>query len=253
MIRVSILHEANLVCNAMASVLDNEEDIRVVGMASNYDEVIPLLHTTPCDILLINAQRTGPEVIQLLHRLERETKGTKFIVMGVVEAAEFILQCFQAGASGYALRTDSIEELVNKMRAVSQGKTLLSPQIACALVSRVAELSQCVSMDCDLEGEDLQLLCSELTPREREVLGHLERGYSNQEIAEALTIEVGTVKNHVHSILKKLNVDSRKRAAILARQFIDISARPAPAARQGWQNYPVYASNGTERSYAARS
>ncbi len=84
------------------------------------------------------------------------------------------------------------------------------------------------------------------------MLGHLEQGSSNQDIAEALTIEVGTVKNHVHSILKKLNVDSRKRAAMLARQFIDISARPMPQTRQVWQNYPVYATNGHERPYASR-
>ncbi len=165
MIRVSILHEANLVCNAMASVLGNEEDINVVGMASTFEEVVPLLHSTPSDILLINASRPGPEVLHFLQRLEREVKHTRYIVMGLIEAEEFILQCFQAGASGYALRTDSIEELVNKMRAVAEGKTLLSPQIACALVSRIAELSQCVNMDCDLEGDDLQLLCSDLTPR----------------------------------------------------------------------------------------
>jgi two-component system, NarL family, nitrate/nitrite response regulator NarL len=59
-----------------------------------------------------------------------------------------------------------------------------------------------------------------LTPREREVLSYLERGSSNQEIADALTIEVGTVKNHVHNILKKLNVDNRKRAGLLARQVM---------------------------------
>lgn len=255
MIRVSILHETNLVCNAMATVLGNESDIHVVGMASTYDEAIALVHSTPCDVLLVNAHRPSQEVLHFLHRVAHEAKQTKVLVMGVIEAEEFILQCFQAGASGYALRTDSIEEMVKKVRAVYAGKSLLSPQIACALVSRVAELSQCVSMECMAEGDDLQLLCSDLTPREREVLCYLERGASNQEIAEALTIEVGTVKNHVHSILKKLNVDNRKRAAVLARQFMDISDHAVEEPRQLWQSYPMYSapSRSQNQGYSNRS
>lgn len=254
MIRVTILHETHLIGNAMASVLGNEPDITIAGLASTFEDALSQLSSTVCDVLLVNAQRPNQEVLDFIQRTNKQHKDTKIVLIGVVEAEEFILQCFQAGASGYALRDESLEDLVQKMRAVHEGKTLLSPKIACALVSRIAELSQCVTMDSMPGGDDLRLLCSELTPREREVLRFIERGCSNQEIAESLTIEVGTVKNHVHNILKKLNVDNRKRAAVLARQFLDLQERPAEMPRQLWKSsYSMYTTGrvSEERMFAA--
>jgi DNA-binding NarL/FixJ family response regulator len=240
MIRVLILHEIYLIGNAMATVLGNEEDVHIAGLASTPDEAFTLLRTTPCHVLLVNAQHPSHEIINFVQRITQEIEDLKVLMVGVVEAEEFILQCFQAGAIGYAERDDSIEELIRRMRVAYEGKTLLSPEIACALVSRVAELSQCAVMDCMPDSNNLRLLCAELTPREREVLRHIEQGCTNQDIAEALTIEVGTVKNHVHNILRKLNVDNRKRAAILARQFLSIPEKHPEPSRHLWNSYSVY-------------
>lgn len=228
MIRVQIVHEIHLVCNALANVLRDEADIRVVGLASCIEDAKLQLEARASDVILVNVSRPSQNILQFIQEIVHKHKDLKVLVVGVVEAEEFILQCFQAGAVGYALREDSLEELLHKIRAAYHGKTYISPEIAGALVSRVAELSKFVT-NVDGDENTLSLLCAELTPREREVLRYIERGSSNQEIADALTIEVGTVKNHVHNILKKLNVDNRKRAAMLARQVLPIQQRPEPA------------------------
>jgi DNA-binding NarL/FixJ family response regulator len=219
MIRVMIVHEIHLVCNALANVLRDETDIKVVGLASCTEDAAAQLQSCDCDLVLINANRPSQDILRFIQSSVQQNRELKVLVVGVVEAEEFIIQCFQAGAVGYALREDTLEELLHKIRAAYHGKTFMSPEIAGALVTRVAELSKFVT-NVDTDDNNLNLLSAELTPREREVLCHIERGHSNQEIAEALTIEVGTVKNHVHNILKKLNVDNRKRAAMLARQVL---------------------------------
>ena len=219
MIRVLIVHEIHLVCNALANVLRDEPDIKVVGLASCTQDASAQLRSCDCDLVLVNASRPCQDTLRFVQDTVQHHKNVKILVVGVVEAEEFIIQCFQAGAVGYALRDDTLEELLHKIRAAYRGKTFISPEIAGALVTRVAELSKFVS-NVDTDDSNLSLLSAELTPREREVLRYIERGHSNQEIADALTIEVGTVKNHVHNILKKLNVDNRKRAAMLARQVL---------------------------------
>jgi DNA-binding NarL/FixJ family response regulator len=219
MIRVLIVHETFLVSNALANVLQEEPDMQVVGLAATYEEALDQLNESIVDMVLVNANRPSQQLLSFIQSICRNYTDTKIVIMSVAETSEFILQCFQAGATGYSLQTDSLTELMRKVRAAYSGKPVLSPQIAGALVSRIAELSQIVGRP-DADQGELMLLSADLTPREREVLSYLERGSSNQEIADALTIEVGTVKNHVHNILKKLNVDNRKRAGLLARQVM---------------------------------
>jgi DNA-binding NarL/FixJ family response regulator len=249
MIQVQIVHEIRLVCNALANVLRDEADIRVVGLASCIEDAKAQLEMRPCDVILVNVSRPSQHILKYIQEVAQKHTETKVLVVGVIEAEEFILQCFQAGAVGYALRNDSLEELLRKIRAAYHGKTFVSPEIAGALVSRVAELSRFVT-NVDGDENNFSLLSAELTPREREVLRYLERGSSNQNIAEALTIEVGTVKNHVHNILKKLNVDNRKRAAMLARQVLpDYQPEPSIARDRVSQRMPQT----TPLTYGARS
>jgi DNA-binding NarL/FixJ family response regulator len=125
------------------------------------------------------------------------------VAIGLPDSEETILQYVEAGIDGYVLRDDSVDELLQKIRAAHKGEAAISSQIAAALMQRVAELKE--QCDDEADPESLQTL----TPRETEVLDLLQKQLSNQEIADRLVIEVGTVKNHVHSVLKKLNLNSR--------------------------------------------
>jgi DNA-binding NarL/FixJ family response regulator len=118
---------------------------------------------------------------------------------------DVILQYIEAGIAGYVLRDDSVDQLLHAVRAVYRGEAVVSPDIAAALMTRIAQLSNvCQGTTWSESGVFL-----ELTPRERQVLVLVQQGLSNQEIAASLTIELGTVKNHIHNILRKLNVRSR--------------------------------------------
>jgi DNA-binding NarL/FixJ family response regulator len=128
-------------------------------------------------------------------------------VLGLNESKAQVLRYVEAGAAGYVLSTHGVEDLLTRVRAAHNEEALVSPAVAAALMARTADLARRFA---DVEhgaGAD------ELTPREREVLDLVGQGLTNQEIADRLFIELGTAKNHVHSILQKLGVNNRQQAA----------------------------------------
>ncbi len=130
------------------------------------------------------------------------------LILGLAESKAEVLHYVEAGAAGYVLQEDSVDALLAKLRSTYAGVPMISPEIVGALLSRVTELAQ------DNERAEVVPNASiELTTREREILTLIGQGLSNQQIAERLVIEVGTVKNHVHRILQKLNVTDRQTAA----------------------------------------
>jgi DNA-binding NarL/FixJ family response regulator len=130
------------------------------------------------------------------------------LALGLTEKRERVLRYVEAGAVGYILPDDSVEHMLDTIRAAKRGQANVSPEIATAMMERITELAQMFAqIDSSVVEE------AELTPREVEVLELIAQEKSNQQIADQLVIEVGTVKNHVHNILDKLNVSSRGEAA----------------------------------------
>lgn len=206
MARVLIVDEVRLSCHVMAQVLAEEPDLEVVGLATSAEEALD--HLDECDLMLVSTSLPGNGALELTARALQEKPDLQVLVVGLTNAAPIIIEHIEAGATGYVLRDDSVEELLKSIRAAKRGTALVSPRIVAALMQRVNELSDL----CDDAGVDLSKPL-DLTPREREVLEHIGAGHTNQEIADELFIELGTVKNHVHNILKKLNVSNRTEAA----------------------------------------
>ncbi|MEJ2555125.1 MAG: response regulator transcription factor [Anaerolineae bacterium] len=209
MIGVLIVNKSSLMCSVTATALKYEPDIRVVGLATDVDEALDLIWTCNCDLVLANVNLPNKGALQLI-RGAKALSSVKVLVVGLTKAEEeVILRYIEAGAAGYVLGNDSVEDLLKNIRAVYNGEALVSPEVAAAMILRIAELAQPYST---IEPGTDEV--SELTPREREVLDLIGAGLSNQEIAVRLVIEVGTVKNHVHNILRKLDVSSRQDAAV---------------------------------------
>jgi DNA-binding NarL/FixJ family response regulator len=204
-IRVLIANEMRLMANVVAATLEGEEDIRVVGTASTADQALSL--APACDVVLISTRLPDDSALELTQAIAQAYPEVKILVLGLAESEAEILQYVEVGAIGYVLKDDSVDELVRNIRAAHEDAALVSPEIAAALMTRVNELAQLFA-DTAAVPESV-----ELTPREREVLHLVGLDLTNLEIADQLIIEVGTVKNHVHSILKKLNVTSRQDAA----------------------------------------
>jgi RNA polymerase sigma factor (sigma-70 family) len=208
MIRALVVHQTKLIANIIASVLSEESDIHVVGRATSVDEAMALLDRTNCNMVLVSARLPNKGALELTEAVSQEKPEIVVLVFGLPESENLILQYVMAGASGYVLQDVPAEHLFENIRAAHEDKAIVSPTVAAALMTQIAELAQ-ISARNTLDPAAVQ----ELTPREQEVLELIGEGLTNQEIGERLYIEVGTVKNHVHNLLKKLDVGSRGDAA----------------------------------------
>lgn len=208
MIRVIVVHQAKLIANIIASVLSEEPDIHVVSTAVTVEEVLGKLERSNCNMVLAAANLPDGGALTLTEAVIAAYPQTNVLIIGVPKSERVILQYVMAGAAGYVLKDVPVERLLDNVRAAHQDEALVSPTIAAALMNQVAELAQ-ISTQYTLDPQAV----ADLTTREREVLSLIGDGLTNQEIAERLFIEVGTVKNHVHNILRKLDVNSREEAA----------------------------------------
>jgi DNA-binding NarL/FixJ family response regulator len=194
----------------MAAALDDCPDMRIVGTATNAQRTLQLMSTDQCDVLLITPNLPKEGAIELVEALKEQqlTDSIKVLIVGMPDNPTLLMRYFQAGVAGYVLRTDTVDDLVRNIRAANEGRALVSPKVAAAMMTRISDLAENVPQS-EQSLENLQ----ELTPREKEVLHLIGEGFSNRQIADRLTIELGTVKNHVHSILEKLDVANRQEAA----------------------------------------
>ncbi len=213
MIRVLIADDSGLICDAMRTILDREDGIYVVGCARTLEETEFLL--PHANLLLVGPALEGESILELVRRVHTKQPELKIVVVGVRNQPDLITQHIEAGAVGYVLRQESMSTLVEKIRAAHEGQAMVAPDVVAHLMRRLAQLAQQPFIGAwGLEGISG---LHELTSREREVLSLIGAGYSNREIADELVIGWGTVKNHVHSILKKLETNSRHEAAAIYR------------------------------------
>jgi DNA-binding NarL/FixJ family response regulator len=206
LIRVLIVTEIELVGHVTAALLEDEPDMEVVGCVSSADEALAL--AADADLVLVSPRLPGNGALALTRTLAEDYPGVKILALGLTESSTWVLQFVEAGADGYVTRDDSVEDLLRRIRAACRDEAVVSPEIAAALMSRVTHYAQLFD-----EVEEGLHAGVDLTPREGEILELIGQGLTNQQIADRLVIEVGTVKNHVHSILKKLDVNSREDAA----------------------------------------
>jgi len=208
MIRVAIVHEIRLMCEMIASSLRDDTEIQIIGCATNLEEA--RAEGSHSDVILVSSALPNGGALAVT-RAFKSTPSVRVVVLGLPEAEPAILSFIEAGAVGYVCRENSREELLETIHSVYGGEARVSPAVAAALMARMTELADRVKQSNG--GAQTQETHPNLTEREGQVLALIAQGYSNQEIAGRLTIELGTVKNHVHNILRKLNVSSREEAA----------------------------------------
>lgn len=208
MIRILIVHPTRLVGSLYASVFDDRPNMEVVGQATTVEDALEQVETCDCDIILASATLADNGALALTQEISQNYPEIKVLVVGMPKSKTAILQYVMAGASGYVLQDVTVDVLIKNVKAAQDDEALVSPSMAAAFMEHISELAH-ISAGPYLRPRAY----SELTPREIEVLELISDGLTNQEIADRLYIEVGTVKNHVHNILKKLDVASREEAA----------------------------------------
>ena len=220
MIRLCIVEPNPVKVDEIVTVFQGEDDLLVGENAASSEEAIRQLSKTLCDVLLVSYDLPEAEGLHLIQTLCGVEGAPKVLIMDMVQDPETILYWMEEGAAGYVFQHEGWAGLVKKIRAVYDDEFMLCPEIAAALIARLAELKQLAH---ELDAGDLaqpSVTYAELTAREREVLQLIGQEKSNHEIAETLVIELGTVKNHVHNLLRKLDVCNRKQAAQVARQLL---------------------------------
>jgi DNA-binding NarL/FixJ family response regulator len=204
----------------MAAALKEEPEIDVVDFARCADEAMSRLISGSYDVALVNINLPDNHALHLTRMVARNKLPVKVLITGLVQSKAAVLRCVEEGAAGYVLEEESLQDLVKKIRAIYSNQFVVAPAMAGAMIARLAELKRQVTTIRTLAATDSYHEPTELTPREWEILGLIEQGMTNQGIADKLIIELGTVKNHVHNILRKLDVQNRKHAVIFARQLM---------------------------------
>jgi two-component system NarL family response regulator len=207
-ISLLLVNEIRLMGNVIVAALEDEPDVDVVACVTTYDDAVQVVQERDIDVALVSTRLPDNGGLRLTSAIAVLSPSTKVLALGLTEEKKRVLRYVEAGASGYVLKDDSLEDLIDIVRATQEGKVFVSPQIAAAMMKRLTDLAQMFA------GVENNLNdATTLTTREMEVLELISKGYTNQQIAQNLVIEVGTVKNHVHNILEKLNVRSRGEAA----------------------------------------
>ena len=209
MIHVIVVDRMRLLAEAVATILQNRLAVKVVGLTTSAEEALAQLAAVDCHLLLINVNLTEGSALTLVEQAKQNYPAVKILVMGLADTEAVIMRYIEAGALGYTLLQESLEDLLARIEAAVNEEAFVAPEVAAALINRIADLSEMLA-DVGMVPEHYD----ELTEREREILTLVASGMTNQEISDQLTIEVGTVKNHIHNIFDKLNVSSRKDASL---------------------------------------
>jgi len=209
-IRVFIVDDNRLLREGLASMLAEQADISVIGAAAGGRKALEQIKDLRPQVALIDIGMPGKDGIEVTQELRRNLPVVKVVILGMVDLADEIMACIEAGAAGYVLKEASFDSLVETIRSVHRGESFVSPQMAASLFSRIAELA-------GERGLKIPLSAVKLTGRELEIINQIAAGLSNKEIARRLAIEAQTVKNHIHNILDKLRLHTRLEAVEYAR------------------------------------
>jgi DNA-binding NarL/FixJ family response regulator len=210
-IRVLVADDQPIVRSGFRVLLESEDDLEVVGEATDGFEAVALAHRRAADVVLMDVRMPRMDGLEATRALAGPdvppAERVEVIVITTFDLDEHVFGALRAGAAGFLLKDAQPEVLVDAIRAVAAGKGLIDPDVTRRLIARFAELSPDPERGAALGA---------LSDRERDVLLHVAAGRSNAEIARVLLVEESTVKTHVSAVLAKLGLRSRVQAVILA-------------------------------------
>jgi len=207
-IRVLLVDDDALMRAGLASILSSDDAVEVVGEAPDGRVAVERVTVLRPDVVLMDVRMPEVDGISATREVVAVAPDTRVVILTTFEDDEYIFGALTAGASGFLLKRTTPESLIEAIKAVAAGDSLLSPSVTRRVIDRMAALPSGEAL--------LDRRLDELTARERDVLEQIARGLSNAEIARVLVIEESTVKTHVKRILMKLGLRDRVQAVIFA-------------------------------------
>jgi DNA-binding NarL/FixJ family response regulator len=207
MIRVFLVDDQTLVRQGVRSLLALSDEIEVVGEASDGNEAIEKIPVIRPDVVLLDMRMPKLSGLDVLHSLAQSGSLPPTVILTTFDDDQLVVAGLKAGAKGYLLKDVSLEQLVDAVRTVANGGSLVAPVVTQRLLTGLKGMETSFA---SLDRPD------PLTDRETEILRLMAGGFSNKEIANSLGVAEGTIKNHVSNILSKLGVRDRTRAVLKA-------------------------------------
>ena len=219
-IRALIVDDHALFRRGLEMVLAAEDDIELVGEASDGAEAVEKAAESLPDVVLMDIRMPKSSGIEACRAMKEAAPSSKIVMLTISDEEEDLFEAIRAGASGYLLKDIPLDEVADVVRAVHGGQSLINPSMAGKLLTEFATLAKR-----DDEERAQQVPAPKLTDREMQVLKLVARGMNNRDIAKELFISENTVKNHVRNILEKLQIHSRMEAVMIAvrEKLIEIS------------------------------
>jgi DNA-binding NarL/FixJ family response regulator len=216
-VRVALFVESRLYRDGLAIGLAHADSIRVVGKSGTWSDAVSVIHSARPEVVLLDlATAIRARTIRAIRVL---APGSSVIALSVEDVPEEVLPLAEAGVAGYVTREQALGDVVEVIMSVARGEMPCSPRVAASLLGRVATLA----------GDSHRQRDALLTRREHEIVDLIACGLSNREISKRLTIEMSTVKNHVHNILDKLQVGCRADAVARLRHSMMVTRSDALA------------------------
>ncbi|MEW6989985.1 response regulator [Colwelliaceae bacterium 6441] len=198
-IKVALVDDQDLVRQGIAGLLSLSDKIEVLWQASNGENALEKLTQIP-DVLLLDIRMPKMNGIELVRKLREQKSQLPILMLTTFDDSDLFMQSLQAGANGFLLKDVSLEKLVGAIETLAQGGFVAEPVV-------MKQLNK---------GVDISPVAEKLSEKEKQILKLMAGGFSNKEIAESIFLAQGTVKNHVSTILAKLNTRDRTRAVLIA-------------------------------------
>lgn len=209
-IRVVLADDEELVRHGLRAVLEAEPGIEVVGSAADGAELVRVVASTPCDVVLVDVRMPGTDGLTALRRVVSSGTAAATAVLTTFDLDDYVNDALDAGAMGFLLKDASPEFLRRAVQDIAAGGAVLDPRIIARLLPRLRESAG---------GAAAEHALRTLSGRERQVLDLIGDGASNAEIASRLEIAESTVKGYVSAVLAKLGAANRVQAALVAKRL----------------------------------
>jgi len=207
-VSVLVADDEALLRTAFATLIEAEEDLRVAGEAADGRRAVELAARLSPDVVLMDVRMPGMDGIEATRLITQTSSPPRVLILTTFDLDKYVFEALRAGASGFALKSRPLEELLSAIRVVAEGEALLAPSVTRRLIAHFSRLSRAPAEGC----RDF----TQLTEREREVLSLVARGLSNAELADTLHLSLPTVKTHVSRILTKLGARDRTQLVVFA-------------------------------------
>ena len=210
--KVLVVDDQALLRTAFSSLIDAEDDLEVVGAAADGREAVQIAARLRPDVVVMDVRMPVMDGIEATRQITagQDAGVPRVLILTTFDLDEYVFEALRAGASGFALKSRPLEELLTAIRTVAAGEALLAPSVTRRLIAHFAHRAPAPPK--------AAAGLAELTEREREVLALVARGLSNAELAETLRVSLPTAKTHVSRILTKLGARDRTQLVILAYQ-----------------------------------